>query len=450
MKTSIPNLMPHQKATAAFLSASTGVRGDFSGMGTGKTRSALEAALRVGAESGLVVVAPPIALEMWKEEIERWCGLEVVKAKSGTNPEQGKACAHVISYSLIHILAPKLKDKGFGILICDESHALRNFGSKRTQAIFGADGLATHFNHVWALTGTPIVRWNDDIYPFLRNAASDVLSGKTGSIDEFAFNSRYCLSVSKQFNQRMRPVMVTCGNRNTNELNGILFNSGIAIRHELKDVQAHMPPLTIGNSVVQLKYKDNRSLFHRRSRDIVNEHKSQIVSGNTDNVPGLASLVRELGEAKVSESAHFIHECVSQGRGPILVGAWHKSVINETKRALEDLNLDVSVIDGSTAPKERLLTQERFNAKKTDVLIGQLAAMGTSINLQHGGHYIVVLERSWSPSVMDQFYARLYRTGQERSVHIEILNSNTLIDNLITKVLDNKRTEHKRVLGNEG
>ena len=58
-------LMPHQKADAAFL-ASKPFAGNFSGMGSGKTLTALEAVnlLDLKPNDRILIIAPPIALHM--------------------------------------------------------------------------------------------------------------------------------------------------------------------------------------------------------------------------------------------------------------------------------------------------------------------------------------------------------------------------------------------------
>ena len=58
------SLMPHQIEDAKFL-ASRSFAGCFNDMGSGKTRTALEACRLVEARR-VIIVAPPIALPMWQ------------------------------------------------------------------------------------------------------------------------------------------------------------------------------------------------------------------------------------------------------------------------------------------------------------------------------------------------------------------------------------------------
>jgi len=138
----------------------------FSEPGTGKTLTALEAWNKVGGR--LVVVAPPIALGMWAKNIEDHCGKRVQRIKSGKDKIDDKADAFVMSYAMAgkFFLQPN-------VLVLDEADALKTLSSERTKAVFGVrckitQCLAYGVPYVWFLTGTPIRRYADDLYPVLQ------------------------------------------------------------------------------------------------------------------------------------------------------------------------------------------------------------------------------------------------------------------------------------------
>jgi SNF2 family DNA or RNA helicase len=86
--------------------------------------------------------------------------------------------------------------------------------------------------------------------------------------------------------------------------------------------------------------------------------------------------------------------------------------------------------------------QDQFNNRRIDVLVGQIAVMGVSLNLQHGGNRIVVVEEDWSPAIMDQFYARLHRIGQTDHVHVDILQSDDKLSKAVAAISAAKRRSH--------
>ena len=91
---------------------------------------------------------------------------------------------------------------------------------------------------------------------------------------------------------------------------------------------------------------------------------------------------------------------------------------------------------------------DAFNAGEIDVIVGQIAAMGVSLNLQ-GGSHIVVIEQDWSPALMSQFYARCHRIGQKDHVHVDILESDTKLDKAVRKIAQRKASGHRALTQQE-
>ena len=422
-------LLPHQLEDAAFL-ASKPFAGNFSGMGSGKTLTAIEAIRLVGA-TRTVIVCPPIAMAMWKATIEEQLGLCVQLVKTSATGIAVDAAVHIMSYEIATRLVATLAGCRPDALICDESHALKSVGAKRTQVILGHKGLATYCKHVWLLTGTPITRHNDDLYPFLARADLQGLGTRCGGTAMERFKLRFCVIQRRAFPGMRRPVDVVVGSRNTSELNEWLFQGGLAVRRELKDVWASMPPLTINRLPVGLAMTDE---LREMLADMAGKTQRDIEQMIAKNDEALATTRRKLGEAKVSACAKEIAERIDAGAGPLLIGAWHTSVIDALAALLSDQGLTVGVLDGRTSPAKKQALQEAFNAKQLDVLIGQIAAMGVAINLQHGGNRIVVVEEDWSPTVMDQFFARLHRIGQTEHVHVDVLVSDTKLDQAVARI----------------
>jgi SNF2 family DNA or RNA helicase len=75
--------------------------------------------------------------------------------------------------------------------------------------------------------------------------------------------------------------------------------------------------------------------------------------------------------------------------------------------------------------------------------------MGVSLNLQHGGNRIMVVEEDWSPAVMDQFFARLHRIGQTQHVHVDILRGDNKLEDAVARISSAKRREHARAMHQE-
>jgi len=138
-------------------------------MGSGKTRTALEAARLVGAEC-VVIIAPPIALRMWAREARDHLTLPAQVIKTGASKIDPLAQILIMSYEIATKRAEELKriasPLAKSVLIVDESHAPKSIKAKRTQATHGFGGLCSAFPHSWRLPGPPSTPRHADEGPF--------------------------------------------------------------------------------------------------------------------------------------------------------------------------------------------------------------------------------------------------------------------------------------------
>ncbi len=436
--------LPHQIEDAAFL-ASKSFAGNFSGMGSGKTLTALEAIalVRDPGEDKIIIVCPPIAMNMWQIEFADYLSADAQIVKTGKTKLDGTAAAYILSYEIATKRFAELKELAAKVLIFDESHALKNMKAKRTRFLIGKHGLCESATHTWCLTGTPSTRWNDDLFTFMCRAGYSQLKEKIGKVSFDRFNMRYCIVQTKQWPGARFPVKMTVGSRNTVELNEMLFG-GMAVRRELKEVWAAMPPITKTRYTIKLDSSDELKAL---LKDLANKNIRQIEKGLVAKDESLSRTRRLLGMAKVRDSAKLIAERVEDGSGPVLVGAWHTDVIDSLKASLTATSdLSIGILDGRSALGAKSMLQEAFNDGKLDVLIGQIAAMGVAIDLQHGGNNIICVEEDWSPAIMDQFYARMHRMGQANHVHVEILESDTKLDKVVSKIAGRKAAGHNQLM----
>ena len=421
-------LLPHQITDAKFL-AGRRVAGCFNGMGTGKTRTALEALIEAEALRA-VIVGPPISLRMWANEAadHMECKPQILATgKTEIDPEADiLICSYEIATKRQNELmawAREHLDGRRAALICDESHALKSTKAKRTKAILGRGGMVEAFGHSWFLTGSPMTRWADDLIPFLFRAAPQQIKQRIGSLNVDRFNLRYCIVQERKFAGARFPVKMTVGSRNLDELGEILAQC--ATRRTLDDVWEDMPDLT--HTRLEVEPKGIAAI----NRELDQMTMAEIEQAIADNDENLATIRREMGVSMVPEAADFIWQRADAEQSAILVGAWHREVIDELAASLSKKKLRVAVLDGRTPAARKSELQRQFNEGELDVLVGQIAAMGVSLNLQRGGNAIVVVEEDWSPAVMDQFYGRLHRMGQGKPVHVDTL----FVDNKLAKAI---------------
>ena len=404
----------------------------FSEPGTGKTLTALEAWKKVGGR--LVVVAPPIALGMWAKNIATHCGVNVQRIKSSKDKIDAAAEAYVMSYSMAGKFALRPD-----VLVLDEADALKTLSSERTKAIFGArckmdDCLAMNVPYVWFLTGTPIRRYADDLYPVLQALWPDLLKKYFGVSSLSGFQQHFCVTQMRRFHPRQPMKATVIGNKNEDQLRDFIYKNKIAVRRTMADVAAFMPPLTI--RTVTVDFDNNDEL-----REATGE---AVYAGEAD--PIMAKARRLLGTAKANYVAEYTHEIWQQLTCPVLVLYWHKDVGTalEARFAAKDMN--VAKIDGSTSMVARAAAEAAFNAQECDILLGQIASMGVAINLQEGSHYAIFAERDWSPAAQEQALRRLWRLGQDTHVQIDICEAEHPMDEAVGMVVTRKGKSATRII----
>lgn len=434
-------LLPHQIEDAKFL-ASRKIAGCFNGMGTGKTLTALQATIEAEVLRA-VIIGPPISLRMWAQEASNWIGAKVQILAKGTTPIDRDPeveiliCSYEIATKRQHELMAWAREPLNGMrtaLICDESHALKSTKAKRTKAVLGRGGMCEAFEHTWLLTGSPMTRWADDLIPFLFRAAPQEIKKKIGALSIERYNLRYCITQKRSFPGSRRPVIMTVGSRNLDELGAILATC--ATRRTLDDVWESMPSLTHTRLAVEVS---GVSAINRQLEKMTTAEIEQALADKDEN---LATMRRELGLSMIPEAADFIWQRADAEQGAILVGAWHREVIDGLVDLLHVKKLRVAKLDGRTSAAMKTEIQRQFNEGELDVLVGQIAAMGVSLNLQRGGNAIVVVEEDWSPSVMDQFYARLHRMGQGKPVHVDTLYVENKLAKAVHNISNAKRRAH--------
>ena len=405
----------------------------FSEPGTGKTLTALEAWKKVGGR--LVVVAPPIALGMWAKNIAEHCGVNVQRITSAKDKIDISAEAYVMSYSMASKFALRPD-----VLVLDEADALKTLSAERTKAIFGVrckmtKCLADGVPYVWFLTGTPIRRYADDLYPVLQALWPAHLQEYFGISSLSGFQQTFCVTQLRRFHPRQPMKATVIGNKNEDQLRDFVYKNKIAVRRTMADVSAYMPPLTI--RTVTVDYYNSAEL-----REATGE---AVYAGETD--PIMAKARRLLGVAKANYVAAYVYDVWEQLTCPVLVLYWHKDVGNALADYFAIKKLNVRKIDGATSMAARAEAEAVFNAQGCDILLGQIASMGVAINLQKGSHYAVFAERDWSPAAQEQAMRRLWRLGQDTHVQIDICEAEHPMDEAVGMVVTRKGKSATKIVG---
>ena len=398
---------------------------NFSKAGTGKTHTALEA-IRLTKSERNMVLCPKIALDWWVTQATDYLGADVALFDSSKCSMDGDLI--VSTYDLARNNSERFYEwADGGNLILDESQYVAGVTARRTQTVFGKDadlvgGIAEHFDQVWPMTGTPKMNYANDYWTQCAVLHPEVFD-EVGATNYEKFCKMFTYKTQKQFHPNMQPKWMISGDTNQLLLNKLLYQEVGCIRR--KEAPG-IPKLRSRTLTVPVKL----SAVTRRQIEEISEADMLKMLNDSDSI--IAKAWKLVGLSKVAEVVPYVGDCVKES--PILLGCWHRDVMQEYEDQLRKMGLIVRQVHGGTQKNHLPTIRNHFNGGHIDVLIGQMKAMGVSWNIQESSNHVIVAEVHPTPAVREQFYKRVYRRGQKRECTVDDILSNTRIDEVLNDV----------------
>ncbi|EZG45863.1 putative helicase [Gregarina niphandrodes] len=399
-------------------------------MGLGKTLQALSIVAVYHDEWPVLVVCPSSIRFQWKDQAKRWLGHcfskpddEIVVVRNGRTSIPTGARMIITSYELL-VRADCLKH-GFKVIICDESHYLKNINAKRSRTLVPMLQTA---KRAILLSGTPALNNPIELYQQFNAVVPDVVK-----YDVFA--NRYCEKKRNPWSKRME----YSGAKLPLELN-VLLTQSIMIRRLKKDVQKELPeklrsciPVETDQAIVG------------KIQELLESSKKQVeVSPETDqerpwpeqNVIGEA--FRLTGEAKVNAVCDYLDYMLTV-EPRFLVFAHHRVVMDALELRLKQHKASYIRVDGSTPQNQRDGLIRKFQEeKKADVALLSITACGHGLNLTTV-NTAVFAELYWVPGQMIQAEDRIHRMGSTYStVNVHYCIAENTLDDTVWKTLIRK------------
>lgn len=379
--------------------------------GLGKCKESLEISDRMKFKKLLVICPASLRLN-WLREIETWHtnspGAEAV-LNGLHKPDHSKSL--VVSYALADVAKSYQPD----VIICDESHYLKNITAQRTQLILGTHFFKKDSNWrglvdkapVILLTGTPTPNGKPhELWPVLVRLAPDAIAAY---INQWAFIRRFCIWEQDPGTDIIR----ITGAKNLRELHDRLRGSGFMVRRLKKDVLKSLPPK---------RYKLVVFPENAETKKVVEQEKNfsaeEILKHGVPVGSALPTLRREMGIAKTPQCIEYIKDYLEGGDDKIVLFAHHLEVVGLLAKGLKPFG--VVTITGRDNAADRQESVSRFQTDPAiRVFIGNEAAEeGWTLTAAHD---VVLVEPEWTPGKNDQRADRLHRIGQTGSVLVHLL-----------------------------
>lgn len=408
--------------------------------GVGKTLPLLTAAKERGGRA-LYLGPPAIRTQVAREAqvFGLYAHTDIQVVLSGKDRIAPQAKLVICSYD--HLIDQKIWKQLFNLdwrsMILDEGHLLKNTEAKRTRAVYGArinspGALYRKAERVWVATGTPLVNDPSDLWPHLSRLMPTLL--KLHDIENKAgFIEKFC-------HVRQTPYgPVITGGKNLPELRSMLADHVSRVR---KTDVLDLPPLNLTQLWVPATDLDLDGIPDEALAELEAIIKKDDVAKLERLVAPLATLRRRIGLAKAKHCAEMALTELASGVEKTIIFYQHtevgKMIADEIgKRA--GLEEAVLVYQGGMANRRRDEIVKQFTTDPSvRVLVAQIQAAGTGLNLQAADR-VMVVEPAWTPALNEQAISRAYRAGQKRRVWASFVCLENSIDERVTYALLRKQ-----------
>lgn len=403
--------------------------------GLGKTITTLTAINELMYDSfeisKVLIIAPlRVAQSTWKEEIEKWDHLNLLRYSIAVGDEKERLKAlkqtsdiYIINRENVDWLVTKSGiDFNFDMLIIDELSSFKSHTSKRFKSLLK---IRPYFERVVGLTGTPSSNGLMDLWAEFRVLDLGERLGRyiTHYRNEYFLpdkrNGAVIFSYKPQPNAEER-----------------IYRRLADMTISMKSTEyLKMPELILNELEINLGEEDQIKYKKFKKEMVMTIQEKEI---DAINAASLSNKLIQLANGSIyDEDKKFyevhnkkldkLEEIIESANGkPVLVAYWFKADKERIEKRFK-------VREIKTADDIK-----QWNKGMIDLALIHPASAGHGLNLQSGGSTLVWFSLTWSLELYQQTNARLYRQGQKNTVVIHHLITKNTIDEDIMKSLKRK------------
>lgn len=318
-----------------------------------------------------------------------------------------------------------------GRVILDESHVFKGYETDQTQALLRIKNCPYKI----AMTGTPIMNKNIDLYPIMHWLGYETR-------DYWAFRERYC----KLGGYKGKQIV---GDKNNPELHHRLKQFML---RRLKDDVLDLPEKIIIDEYLEMDgqqwalYDKTRRAYQAllaqaEAQGRVNKFELLSQNINLRKItchPGWYEEGYKLS-VKYERILQIIEEAVSNGQKSIVYSNF-TTPFDSTDEYVNIYNMlkqyNPAMIVGDT--KDRMSEIEKFQTDPTCmVMVGSIGAMGVGITLTAASN-VIFIDEPWNQAIKDQAIDRAHRVGTKDSVNVYTLICKDTVDEGVHKLVNKK------------
>lgn len=381
--------------------------------------------------SKVLIIAPlRVAQSTWKEEIEKWDHLNLLRYSIAVGDEKERLKAlkktsdiYIINRENVDWLVTKSGiDFNFDMLIIDELSSFKSHTSKRFKSLLK---IRPYFERVVGLTGTPSSNGLMDLWAEFRVLDLGERLGRyiTHYRNEYFLpdkrNGAVIFSYKPQPNAEER-----------------IYRRLADMTISMKSTEyLKMPELILNELEINLGEEDQIKYKRFKKEMVMTIQEKEI---DAINAASLSNKLIQLANGSIYDEAknfYEVHnkkldkleEIIESANGkPVLVAYWFKADKERIEKRFK-------VREIKTADDIK-----QWNMGMINLALIHPASAGHGLNLQSGGSTLVWFSLTWSLELYQQTNARLYRQGQKDTVVIHHLITKNTIDEDIMKSLKRK------------
>lgn len=441
--------------------------------GLGKTVISAAFIKALGAQRTLIAARNDAKEAVWyKQLLELLPDYDIIVVPDSTSPTkrakaldviaryQGEKLIVIIHYQAIRTIAgdkavthddgttstSKGRGKGWDrlgdwdLMVYDESHRLASYNPNSSKNTVEGKALSYlrshHVKLAVNLSGSGVMNRPDDLFGQLHFIYPHIYRAKWRD-----WNDRF-VDYVKDGNRK-----IPIGWR-IDKLPELRKELGVFMvyRHKTDpDLNLQLPPLIHQNIELHLN-TDQRRVYEQVRDEFWASIEGGGIKANSamDHLNKLRQIATAYEGVSSSKLDFAVSEIEEEPDEQFAVFTWYKK---PGRLLAERLGDQAVVVDGDVSKRDRTANLRAHENGLVRVLIGSIATIGESLNLQYM-HEGIRLDRHWNPEVNGQTLDRLYRQGQEARVTLRDLWAIDTVDTLRVKPnLASKASLRKAIFG---
>ena len=396
--------------------------------GLGKSIEALGVINSDPAIENALIVCPASLKLNWEREARKWLvrvfQISVINGTRKTFPSGGIV---IINYDILSGYRRAIDQVAWDVLICDESHMIKNPKSSRSKAVIGNwhRDPSKRIEPIKAkrrlfLTGTPILNKPIELWTTIHS-----LDPATwGSWKDYT--AKYCDAHETRFG------LDVSGASNLTELQDRL-RARIMVRRLKSEVMTELPPKQ--RQVIVLPSKTS---VLKREKKFAATLEAMLAGADIPPVEfeSMSKVRHETAVDKIPDAIDHIKALMEEHQ-KVVVMCHHRDVLEAIAKGVQEFG--VVRLQGGDSEAAKQDAVDRFqNDPSVRIFLGSIRAAGVGITLT-AASFLLFVELDWVPGIMTQAEDRIHRIGAVGSVLIQHLVYADSIDARMAEAIVDKQ-----------